>query len=153
MIRIDCRDLSTEASANSLQGRDARDCFVKHGYVILDHVVPEGKVSILRSELEARLAQPDTVSQEAMMMTGLTLMYVKSEPAAAADQFRRVLERNPVHYGAHFQLARALALAGDYAGAKAEYRELLNVWKQADPDVPAVRQAKSEFAALLRKLA
>lgn len=51
MIRIDCRDVSTEGLASSDKIRAAADCFVKHGYAILDHVVPEEKVRALNIEL------------------------------------------------------------------------------------------------------
>ncbi len=44
MIRIDCRGLSTDAVAASTQIGDAADCLVKHGYAILDHILPEQKV-------------------------------------------------------------------------------------------------------------
>jgi ectoine hydroxylase-related dioxygenase (phytanoyl-CoA dioxygenase family) len=50
MIRIDCRGLSTDALAASDQIRAAADCFVKYGYAILDHVVPEEKIRALNLE-------------------------------------------------------------------------------------------------------
>jgi eukaryotic-like serine/threonine-protein kinase len=45
-------------------------------------------------------------------------------------------------------LARALAMAGDTAGAKREYQDLLAFWKDADPDLPLLLQAKAEYAHL-----
>ena len=75
----------------------------------------------------------------------------------AATEFRKIIDRrgivlaDPVGAMARLQLARALVLAGDHSGAKTQYMELLNLWKEADPNVPAIRQAKSEFATLLRK--
>lgn len=60
----------------------------------------------------ARLAQPDTLSQAAMMNQGLDLLYRKGDPAGAGDKFRQVLQRNPRHYGATFQLAKAPDQAG-----------------------------------------
>lgn len=65
------------------------------------------------STARARLALPDTVSQEAMMRIGLHTMNVQNNPAAAAVQFRALLQRNPTHYGATYQLAQALDKAGD----------------------------------------
>jgi ectoine hydroxylase-related dioxygenase (phytanoyl-CoA dioxygenase family) len=52
MIRIDCRGLSTEALADTEQIRAASDCFIKHGYAILDHILPEEKVHALRHEFK-----------------------------------------------------------------------------------------------------
>jgi cytochrome c-type biogenesis protein CcmH/NrfG len=66
----------------------------------------------------ARLAAPDTVSEAGMMAIGLNMMYKQNNPAGAADQFRKVLQKNPTHYGATFQLAKAL----DQQGKKAEAR-------------------------------
>src|SRR5438046_3126688 len=50
MIRIDCRGASTDDLASSEEIRAATDCFVKHGYAILDHVVPEDKIRALNLE-------------------------------------------------------------------------------------------------------
>jgi hypothetical protein len=38
------------------------------------------------------------------------------------------------------------ALHGDAAKAKAAYQDFLTLWKDADPDVPVLKQAKTEFA-------
>jgi tetratricopeptide (TPR) repeat protein len=53
----------------------------------------------------ARLARPDVLSEEALMSAGLDALYKRRDPAAAATVFRSVLDRNPTHYGATFQLA------------------------------------------------
>jgi len=49
---------------------------------------------------------------------------------------------------AHLALARAYALQGDTAKAKAAYRDFLTLWKDADPDIPILIAAKSEYAKL-----
>ena len=76
---------------------------------------------------KARLAQPDTVSQAGMMAAGLNLLYVKGQPAAAADEFKKVLAKNPNHYGAHFQLARALDQAGKPDEARPYWLKMLTM--------------------------
>jgi eukaryotic-like serine/threonine-protein kinase len=48
----------------------------------------------------------------------------------------------------HLQLARAYALSGDTAKAKAAYQDFLTLWKDADPDIPILKQAKAEYAKL-----
>jgi hypothetical protein len=48
------------------------------------------------------------------------------------------------------QIARAQALAGKESQAKRSYETFLKLWKDADPDLPAYRQAKMEYARLLR---
>jgi len=72
-----------------------------------------------------RLAHPDTLSQLAMMNRGLTLLYQGNEPAAAAAEFRKVLQRNPGHYGARFQLAKSLDAAGNSAEAHQQWEQVL----------------------------
>ena len=46
------------------------------------------------------------------------------------------------------QLGRAMALAGDKAKAKAAYRDFLILWKDADPDIPVLKQTSAEYAKL-----
>jgi hypothetical protein len=45
-------------------------------------------------------------------------------------------------------LGRAYALSGDNNRAKAAYQQFLVLWKDADPDIPVLAQAKSEYAKL-----
>ena len=49
---------------------------------------------------------------------------------------------------ARLQQARALVLSGDTVKAKSAYGHLLTLWKNADPDVPAFKQARAEYARL-----
>jgi hypothetical protein len=43
---------------------------------------------------------------------------------------------------------RAYALSGDKTKAKAAYQDFLTLWKDADPDIPTLKQAKAEYAKL-----
>jgi hypothetical protein len=45
-------------------------------------------------------------------------------------------------------LGRAYALRGDTAHAKSAYQDFFAVWKDADPDIPILKQAKAEYARL-----
>jgi hypothetical protein len=47
---------------------------------------------------------------------------------------------------ARLQLARALSASGERAKSAAAYQLLMTLWKDADPDVPVVREAKAESA-------
>ena len=49
---------------------------------------------------------------------------------------------------AHLQLARAYALTGDTAKAKGAYQDFFILWKDADPDIPILKEAKAEYAKL-----
>jgi hypothetical protein len=46
------------------------------------------------------------------------------------------------------QLGRARLLTGDNLGARTAYQDFLALWKDADPDVPILKQAKAEYARL-----
>jgi tetratricopeptide (TPR) repeat protein len=75
-------------------------------------------------------------------------------PAEAAVEFQRVLDHpaivllSPWGALAHLGLGRAYALQGDTAKAKAAYDDFLALWKDADPDVAILKQAKAEYAML-----
>ena len=62
---------------------------------------------------------------------------------------RGIVGADPIGALAHLQLGRAFALSGDTIKAKAAYQDFLTLWKDADPDVPILRQAKAEYAKLL----
>jgi outer membrane PBP1 activator LpoA protein len=49
---------------------------------------------------------------------------------------------------ARLQLGRAFALSGDKTKAKAAYQDFLTLWKDADPDIPILKEAKAEYAKL-----
>jgi hypothetical protein len=72
----------------------------------------------------------------------------------AAAEFQKILDHrgivisDPIGALAHLQLGRAFALSGDKAKAKAAYLDFLTLWKDADPDIPILQQAKAEYAKL-----
>jgi len=49
---------------------------------------------------------------------------------------------------AHLGLARAYGLAGDTGKSRTAYQNFLTLWKDADPDIPILKQAKAEYARL-----
>ena len=49
---------------------------------------------------------------------------------------------------ANLQLGRAYAMQGDTTMARAAYQDFLTLWKDADPDIPILKQAKAEYAKL-----
>jgi eukaryotic-like serine/threonine-protein kinase len=49
---------------------------------------------------------------------------------------------------AHLGLARAFLLQGDTAKARTAYKDFFTLWKDADPDIPILKQAKAEYAKL-----
>ncbi len=92
---------------------------------------------------------------------GLYPIYVRGlaylaarQSAEAAAEFQRILDHrsivlvDPMDAMARLQLARALALSGDTVKAKRAYGDLLTLWKNADPDVPVLKEARAEYARL-----
>jgi DNA-binding winged helix-turn-helix (wHTH) protein/predicted Zn-dependent protease len=72
----------------------------------------------------------------------------------AAFEFQKILEHRGVVVGepigalAYLQIARACATQGDTVKARAAYKDFLSLWKDADPDIPILFAAKSEYAKL-----
>jgi DNA-binding winged helix-turn-helix (wHTH) protein/tetratricopeptide (TPR) repeat protein len=72
----------------------------------------------------------------------------------AAGEFQKVLDHRglvlnqPIGALAHLGLGRAYALHGDIVKAKTAYQDFLTLWKDADPDIPVLRQAKEEYKKL-----
>jgi len=60
---------------------------------------------------------------------------------------RRCCERT-ISTLAHLQLGRGYVQSGNTAKAKATYRDFLALWKDADPDIPILREAKAEYAKM-----
>jgi serine/threonine protein kinase/tetratricopeptide (TPR) repeat protein len=72
----------------------------------------------------------------------------------AAAEFQKILDHrgvvlnDPIGALAHLQIGRALVLQGDTTKARAKYLDFLMLWKDADPDIPILKQAKVEYAKL-----
>jgi eukaryotic-like serine/threonine-protein kinase len=95
------------------------------------------------------------------LRTNMYPVYVRGEAllashqgAAAAVEFQKILDwpglivNEPIGPLAHLGLARAYAMAGDAAKSRAAYNDFFSIWKDADPNIPVLLQAKSEYAKL-----
>jgi hypothetical protein len=75
-------------------------------------------------------------------------------PSDAAAEFQKIVDHpgivlnDPIGPLARLQLARALSDSQDRARSAAVYKDLLTIWKDADPDIPILKQAKAEYAKL-----
>jgi predicted Zn-dependent protease len=106
--------------------------------------------------------QPATPYELGIMAMGAGLypVYVRGEAylaaregGQAAGEFQKITDRrsiglNPVGALAHLGLARSYAMQGDTTKARAAYQDFLALWKDADPDIPILIAAKSEYAKL-----
>ncbi|MGA7379902.1 MAG: serine/threonine-protein kinase [Terriglobales bacterium] len=74
--------------------------------------------------------------------------------SAAAAEFQKILDHpsvvvnEPIGSLAHLGMARASALSGESAKSRTAYQDFFGLWKDADPDVPILKQAKAEYAKL-----
>jgi hypothetical protein len=93
---------------------------------------------------------------------GLYPIYVRGlaylaarQPAEAVGEFQRIVDHrsivlvDPMDALARLQLARALALAGDSVKAKRAYEDLFALWKNADPGIQIVKEARAEYGRLV----
>jgi len=78
------------------------------------------------------------------MRAGLDAL-AKGDPGAAAGEFRKVLERNPAHYGATYQLAAALDRAGKGAEARPLWEKVLKM-AEGYNDKATVAAARARLA-------
>ena len=117
---------------------------------------PGEAVQILQTAIPYELAQ----SQPFHVGT-LYPIYVRGqafllahEGTQAAAEFQKIINHRgivlnfPLGALAHLQLGRAYVLSGDTAKGKAAYQDFLALWKDADLDIPILKQAKAEYAKL-----
>ncbi len=150
--------------ATGLAKSSPQDTIVKFNYLptiagqlALNQHEPAKAIDALQSSTPFELGQPG----DAAFMPALYPIYVRGEAWRAAHQgheaaaeFQKILDHRgvvvnePIGALAHLGLARAYALQGDNARARGAYQDFLTLWKDADPDIPILQQAKSEFAKL-----
>ncbi len=106
-----------------------------------------------------QVASPIELGQPANLGLTLAPVYLRGEAyltlhdgGAAAAEFQKFIDHRGLvgnfEWGAlaRLGLARACAMQGDSVRAKAAYQEFLTLWKDADSDVPILKQAKAKFA-------
>jgi tetratricopeptide (TPR) repeat protein len=117
---------------------------------------PAKAVELLTSASPYERAYP-----EAVYLRGLSYLGLRESSLAAAE-FEKILDHKGANWGSAWQhpywgqfyslsylgLARASALAGDPSKARKAYQTFVTLWKDADPDIPILKQAKAEYARL-----
>jgi len=94
----------------------------------------------------AHLAGDGSGSEAATMQAGLDAFYARHDSAEAIGQFRKVLARNPTHYGATFQLASALDAADKRAEARPLWEKTLQM-ADATQDTATADTARARLQA------
>jgi serine/threonine protein kinase/Tfp pilus assembly protein PilF len=127
------------------------------GQIAFNHHDYLRAIEELKSSAPFELGQPGDSS----FAPSLYPVYVRGEAYLAAHQsseaaaeFQKILDHRgivvngPIGPLAHLGLARAYALQGDTTKAGAAYQEFLTLWKDADPDITVLKEAKAEYANL-----
>jgi eukaryotic-like serine/threonine-protein kinase len=84
---------------------------------------------------------------------GLAYLAARQGGKAAAE-FQKIIDypglvvNEPIGALAYLQFGRVYTMQGDTAKAKTAYQDFLSLWKDADPDIPILKQAKAEYARL-----
>jgi tetratricopeptide (TPR) repeat protein len=118
-----------------------------------------GAIEVLRPALKYDLAfeEEGFNSLYPAYFRGLAYLQI-GDGRNAAVEFQKLLdhpgiiEREVDGALALLQMARAQKMAGDDAAARDYYEQFLALWKNADSDIPAYREAKVEYAGLLTSL-
>jgi eukaryotic-like serine/threonine-protein kinase len=86
-------------------------------------------------------------------LRGLAYLQAK-QGSQALSEFQKILDHkaafgaSPYVSLARLGLARGLVLSGDAAKARMAYQDFFTAWKDADPDIPILKEAKAEYAKL-----
>ena len=119
---------------------------------------PRKAIEILQVTLPYELGVPGPLPEIGVLLYPAYLRgqadLMLREGSAAASEFqkfpdnRSMVINSPLSPLARLQLARAYAMQHDAPKAKAAYQDFLTLWKDADPDIPLLKQAKVEYAKL-----
>ncbi len=119
---------------------------------------PQKAMTELQPAAQYELGQPN---QGSAVSAAMYPVYIHAEAFRAAKQgkeaaaeyqkildHRGVVVNGPLGAFAHLGLGRAYALSGETAKAKIAYQDFLALWKDADSDIPILKEAKNEYASL-----
>ena len=147
--------------ASDLAKRFPEDTIVQFDYLPMIHasVAIQSGSGTKAIEALAPTAPYELGSPAQSVAIALYSVYLRGEAYVAAHQggaaeFQKILnhpgvvENEPIGALAHLGLGRAYALSGDAAKARSAYQDFLALWKDADPDIPILKDAKAEYAKL-----
>jgi eukaryotic-like serine/threonine-protein kinase len=120
----------------------------------LQHNQPAQAVTRLEVAIPYELgSEPGSAGYSVNYLRGEIFLRLK-QGAKAAAEYQRILDHRgidplAVSYNlSHLGLGRAQALQGNTAAAKSAYQDFFAAWKDADPDLPVLKQAKAEYEKL-----
>jgi tetratricopeptide (TPR) repeat protein len=159
-------DVRAQALAIDLAKRYPEDTLVRFTYspalsalASLHRRRPAESLSMLQTNLAFEFATPGT--NFFGFFGGLYPVYLRGQchlslgkGDEAAQEFQKIVDHpgivfaDPIGALAHLEIGRAFALSRNRAGAKAAYQGFLTLWRDADADIPILKQAKAEWATL-----
>lgn len=129
------------------------------GLIALNHGQPSQAISVLEAATPFELGSPRSATF--LSFGALYPVFVRGKAhlaghqgAKAAQEFQKILDHpgimvgDPIVVLARLELARAYVAQGDNARARAAYQDFLKHWKDADPDIPILKEAQSEYAKI-----
>ena len=148
--------------ADDLEKRFPEDTVVRFSYLpVLRARIALNQGDSARAIEMLQTATPYELGASRGLFGALYPIYVRGEAhlaahrgPEAATEFQRILDHrgivgsDPIGALARLQLGRALVLSGDTIKAKSAYQDFLTLWKDADPNIPILSQARSEYAKL-----
>jgi DNA-binding winged helix-turn-helix (wHTH) protein len=115
---------------------------------------PNAAIGLLRETVQYDLAYTESFDfLYPAYIRGLAYLQL-GDGRSAAREFQKLIDNPGLCWEyitgplSRLQLGRAQKMMGDNTSARKSYQELLNIWKDADPDLPIYRQAKAEYAQL-----
>jgi tetratricopeptide (TPR) repeat protein len=164
-IALGLADNSMQATrlADDLGRRFPQDTIVQFNYLPSIHAVIllRSKNYLKATEVLQKAAPYELGGNIQTLNFVLYPVYLRGEAylaakqgAAAAAEFQKIIEHpgavrsEPIGALARLELGRALVIAGDPAKAKTAYQEFFTLWENADPDIPLLRQARTEYTML-----
>ena len=155
-----------QSLANDLETDFPEDTSIRFNYLpsvyaslALEHGDPAKAIELLQVNVPYDLSSPRSATFA--YFGALYPIYLRGQAylalhrgAEAAREFQKIVDRRGIVIGdafgvlAHLGMARASAMQGDTAKAKADYQDFLTLWKDADPDIPILIAAKAESAKL-----
>jgi tetratricopeptide (TPR) repeat protein len=150
-------DTRTQAIADNLGKRFPQDTVVQSIYF----PILRAKLSLDHGDAPKALDTLQSIVPYEWGAGDLYPAYVRGEAYLAAHQgeqaaaeFQKILDHpgivtnDPMGALTHLEIGRAYVMAGDAAKASTAYKDFLTLWKDADPDIPILKEAKAEYARL-----
>jgi tetratricopeptide (TPR) repeat protein len=155
----------SQVLANDLDKRFPEDTFVRFTYLPILRALPalnHGNSGTAIEELQVAGPYDLAIPGSWFAFFGnLYAPYIRGQAYLSAHryneaigEFQKILDHpgivftDPVRAAALLQMGRALAAAGDRTKTKAAYQGFLTLWKDADPGIPLLKQAKTEYTKL-----